>query len=267
MSDRTDVVYQYDGSFSGLLCCVFRAVYRRETPMAIFPEERAQESLLETVIVESREDQARRVHRSIPEKLGPGALRAVEWCFLSDLTERELAILEFLRLGYRVGPKIMKMLAEPCVHRVLTAARGVGNEAHLLKGFTRFSQCGGALVAEIQPKNDVLPILARHFRTRMPGESFLIYDRTHRVALLCSGGCCRVLPLERLEAPGAGAEERLYRQLWTRFYDTVAIKERYNPRCHMTQMPKRYWAMMTEFQPENQAAALPENAGMPFNKI
>lgn len=85
--------------------------------------------------------------------------------------------------------------------------------------------------------------------------------------LVSSPQIIAMLPLERLEAPVAGAEERLYRQLWTRFYDTVAIEGRYNPRCRMTQMPKRYWAMMTEFQPENQAAALPENAGMPFNKI
>lgn len=42
--------------------------------------------------------------------------------------------------------------------------------------------------------------------------------------------------------------EASYRILWKRFYDTVAIKERYNPRCRMTNMPKRYWGTMTEFQ-------------------
>ena len=95
----------------------------------------------------------------------------------------------------------------------------------------------------------------------MPGESFLIYDRTHRMALLCSGGCCQIFPLERLELPKADGREQLYRKLWTRFYDTVSIESRYNPQCRMTHMPKRYWAMMTEFQPENQAAALPEHSG------
>lgn len=257
MPQRTAVIYQYDGSFDGMLCCVFRAVYRRETPMSIVAEDHAQETLLETVLIDTEEDKARRVRRSIPEKLGPGALRAVEWCFLSDLPERELAILAFLRLGYRVGPKLLGMLAEPCVHRVLAAARGVANEAHLLKGFIRFSQYGGALAAQIEPKNDVLPILARHFRARMPEESFLIYDRTHRVALLCSGGCFRFLPQDSLELPEAGAQERMYRQLWTRFYNTISIEGRYNPKCRMTHMPKRYWAMMTEFQPDDQAA-LPE---------
>ena len=35
-----------------------------------------------------------------------------------------------------------------------------------------------------------------------------------------------------------------------RFYDTIAIRERENPRCRMTHMPKRYWGTMTEFQGE-----------------
>ena len=48
-------------------------------------------------------------------------------------------------------------------------------------------------------------------------------------------------------APPDEAEAR-YRLLWKRFYDTIAIRERENPRCRMTNMPKRYWGTMTEFQ-------------------
>ena len=101
----------------------------------------------------------------------------------------------------------------------------------------------------------------------MPGESFLIHDRTHKLVLLCSGGCCQILPLEELSLPRADCREQLYRQLWTRFYDTVSIESRYNPRCRMTHMPKRYWAMMTEFQPENQAFALPEVSSPSSEKL
>ena len=37
-----------------------------------------------------------------------------------------------------------------------------------------------------------------------------------------------------------------------RFYDTIAIRERENPRCRMTNMPKRFWGTMTEFQNETE---------------
>ena len=42
-----------------------------------------------------------------------------------------------------------------------------------------------------------------------------------------------------------------YRHLWKRFYDTIEIKERRNPKLRMSNMPKRYWETMTEFQDED----------------
>ena len=46
-------------------------------------------------------------------------------------------------------------------------------------------------------------------------------------------------------------QEAQYRRLWKRFYDTIEIKERHNPRRRMSHMPKRYWETMTEFQDED----------------
>ena len=98
MHHRTDLIYYYDGSFEGLLCCVFRAVYQKEEPLNITPEEEAQPTLLETVFVDTEPDKAQRVLDSIPKKLGRDALRIVKLCYLSDLPDRELALLAFLRL-------------------------------------------------------------------------------------------------------------------------------------------------------------------------
>ena len=139
MYHRTNIIYYYDGSFEGLLCCVFRAVYQREDPLSITPENQAEPTLLETVFVDTEPDKARRVLDSIPAKLGQDALRIIKLCFLSDLQDKEVALLAFLRLGYQVGPQILKMLTDQRVYDVVIAARAVSNEAHLLKGFVRFS--------------------------------------------------------------------------------------------------------------------------------
>ena len=267
MYHRTDLIYQYDGTFDGFLCCVFRAIYEKEDPLAITPEEEAQATLLETVLIDTQPDKAGRVQRSIPAKLGQDALRVVHLCFLSDLPDREVALLAFLRLGYRVGSAVLRMLTDERVYKVVTAARAVSGEAHLLKGFTRFSEYSGTLIAEIEPKNHVLPLLAQHFRARMPGESFFIFDRTHKLALAYSGGQSQIFPMTAAELPRPGRQEQFYRQLWTRFYDTVSIESRYNPKCRMTHMPKRYWGVMTEFQEENRPWALPENAPPSSEKI
>ena len=139
--------------------------------------------------------------------------------------------------------------------RLAVLTRAVGHltgEAHLLKGFTRFSEQEGVLVGEIAPKNRVLPLLRPHFCARYPEESFVLYDRTHREALFYRPRRWAIVPLEAFRAAAPGREERDFRRLWRRFYDTIAIEGRENPRCRMTQMPKRFWGTMTEFQNETE---------------
>lgn len=247
MDTGAGVVYRYDGSFEGMMCCVFQSIYRRETPAAIEAEEACQETFCTIRHIPADEEQAGRVLRSIPEKLGPDALTLVRLTYLSCLPEREMAVLRFLRLGYKMGPRVTRMLTDDTVAPMWKASREVLNESHLLKGFARFSERGGVLVAEIEPKNRVLTLLQAHFSQRMASENFLIYDRTHGEALLHSGGRIRIVPLAELHLPPAEAQERLYQALWKRFYDTIAIEGRYNPVCRRSHMPQRYWNTMTEF--------------------
>ena len=179
--------------------------------------------------------------------------------FLTCLPDRELWLWRFLRLAYDQGPKIGRNLTDPTVDRVRKAVWHLEHEAHMYKGFTRFSELDGVLAGEIEPKNRVLPLLRPHFCSRYPQESFVLHDRTHHEALFHRPGLhgWTILPVEDFSLGQAGAEELDYRKLWRAFYDTIAIKGRYNPKCRMTHMPKRYWAMMTEFQ-KDWETALPE---------
>ena len=113
---------------------------------------------------------------------------------------------------------------------------------------------GGVLGAEIEPKNRVLPLLRRHFCNRYANESFFIYDRTHREMLLYTKGRSRLACVDSLQLELPGEEEVYYRTLWKRFFETVAIRERENPRCQNTFMPKRYRGTMTEFLPDDYEA-------------
>ena len=86
--------------------------------------------------------------------------------------------------------------------------------------------------------------------TRVALENLLEEETSKEEALFYAEGRSAVRPLEHFQiAPPDEAEAR-YRLLWKRFYDTIAIRERENPRCRMTHMPKRYWGTMTEFQGE-----------------
>ena len=251
----TQVSCQYDGTFSGFLSCVFECYVNQEEPAEFRGPEDMRCSLYPLRTVETDEAHARRVYRSF-DKFGREGRELAARCFLTCLPDKELWLWRFLCLGWRLGPEISRCLTDPTVDRVRKAVLHLEREAHLYRGFTRFSELGGTLVGEIEPKNQVLPLLRPHFCGRFPQERFALHDRTHAQALFHRPGPdgWAILPVEDFSLNAPGARELAWRELWRTFYDTIAIEGRYNPKCRMTHMPKRYWAMMTEFQRDQDAS-------------
>jgi probable DNA metabolism protein len=247
MLNRSNLIYHYDGSFEGLLCCVFESYDQQEIPLDIFPPVSLQTTLLPVKEIRTETAKANRVLASIPKKISISALDFIKRAFLTCHAQKELYILLFLRMGYRHGASVMDMLTDDVVNTLFTAVKHLDKESHLFKGFIRFSVFNNALVAEIDPKNFVLPFLVRHFCERYPEERFLIYDKTHRMGLIYQPYQAEIIPIEELHLPDADDNERSFRELWQLFYDTIEIKGRHNPKCRMSLMPKRYWKNMTEF--------------------
>lgn len=248
MHDAPDVIYLYDGSFEGFLCCVFESVYAHIEPLDIWPEDDAEPTLFHQQWIETDGEKAARVAASIPKRISAEAAQLLQCVFLSCMPQKELAMLRFLRFGYRQGARVMTLIAHPVVQPLLAAQQNLLNEAHFLKEFLRFSETDGALTATITPKNFVLPFVAGHFCDRLKTERFLIFDRTHKAAAVYENRQLRFVSLERLELPPATNEEQRFRILWKQFYNTVAIAARENPKCRMTHCPKRFWGNMLEME-------------------
>ena len=241
-----DVIYIYDGSFDGFLCCVFESVYLKELPIDILREEDAPPTFYARRTIETDAEKAARVRASIPAKISARALALVMTVFCSCLPQKELRLLNFLLQAYRDGGKLCYKLGDAVMAPLLRAERHILGEAHLLKGFVRFADVGGALVATITPKNYILPYIAQHFVSRYQNEQFMIFDKTNRAALVCQNDKAEILRVDHVAFPEISESEARYQALWKQFYNTIAIESRENPRCRMTHMPKRYWENMLE---------------------
>ncbi len=250
MSQRTNIVYEYDGTFAGFLCCVFESFAQKELPFGIISQEEEQIPLAPVKEIETDRKKAERVYRSIERKMSASARELIEMSFLTCVPQKEREMLDFFYLGYRYGKQVMNRLTDPTVDCLLKGVKHLTNEAHFTKEFLRFSMRNRMLVAKIGPKNNVLTLIKDHFAARFPNENFLIYDCKHHLAFLHTPRQSGIIPAEEIELEQIDEEERYYQRLWKLFYRTVAIKERYNPRCRMSHMPKRYWEYMTEFQEE-----------------
>lgn len=248
MPERSNLVYQYDGSFDGFLCCVFESFYAKENPAAILAQEQRQAMLFPIKYIETDAVRAARVRRSIPLKISAQAQELIQKVFLSCEAGKDSVILDFLRLGYRMGERVTKLATRAEVAAMDKIALTVQNEAYHSLEFLRFSEFGDFLAAEITPHNNILPLMVHHFCDRFPSENFVLYDGSHGVAFLHKSDGRTEWIEGTVSFPDPGEEEENYRRLWRHFYETIAIEGRRNERARMSHMPKRFWPNMTEFR-------------------
>ncbi len=253
MPDRANLVYRYDGSLPGLLCCVFESRRTGRMPLDLWEEGAPCLSLAPELTIPTDREDAAYVWRQL-RRISHEAAHWTEVAFLSGAEDKAMALHDFLCEAFRRGRGIAGFLGDPVVARAYQLQRQVHNEAHLLLEFLRFEEHHGVLAAQIEPKAFVLPLMGRHFAARFPGEAFLIHDITHGAALLHQGGRMEIRPLEDLSLDSPTPAESGYQKLWQRYYDTIAIKERLNPRCRMTHCAKRFWNHMLEMPQEGGTA-------------
>ena len=244
---RTDIVYRYDGSFDGLLTCIFQSYLRHEMPAALLTPEDSQSLLFETLFIETDPALARRVESGITRKVSPEAVNFMRMAHLTCLNNRDAAILLFCRLAMSTGPSIMDALSDARVNTLYRAINFLEREAHHYMGFVRFSDVHGALASIIRPKNSVLPLLDPHFSERFNTERFIIFDATHHMALMHVPDTSRILPMDDFKMPVLRPEEIEVTALWRRFHATIAIEGRVNPKLQRSLMPLRHRPLMTEF--------------------
>jgi hypothetical protein len=113
---------------------------------------------------------------------------------------------------------------------------------------------GGApkeiLYSRISPDHEVLEFLAPHFTDRFRNDPFIIHDTKRGKALVAWRGKWHIADFTSRDAAllGNTEGEDAYREMWRGYFDTIAIRERTNPRCQRNLMPARYWQNLPEMQ-------------------
>lgn len=289
--------YLYDGTYSGLLCCIY-AHYYIEPASGIFRESEYQTRLFDQACrIETEEEKAAKVYRAIRTKLGELTLRRSYLAYLSCAEDREMKLLRYLVFGFQTGIGFNRLHGRDEVFQVQAMEKHIYGERHRYLGILRFSVIsaqpgsGGindsvvvdgvtddkdgdadyisgstgiagfadgetgckkrlphreVLYAQIEPQNDLLELMADHFLERYRSDPFIIHDIQREKALFAGGGQWYIASLPADIAVRLSQGELMYRTLWKSYFDTIAIKERTNPRCQKNFMPMRYWNHLTE---------------------
>ncbi|MCM1245027.1 MAG: TIGR03915 family putative DNA repair protein [Roseburia sp.] len=249
-------IYLCENSFEGILTAVYNAYEERhghEKNKIQIAEGMYHQELFATYIsVETEYEKAVKVARTIQNKVSPEVYEFIQRASASYNIEKADAIYRVIILALKMGRQVLNYLTEPNVQFLMELERNTANEIQHELQFLRFEElANGALFAKINPKNAVLPYLAEHFSDRFSGEDWLIADTVHGGVLVHekNKGCSLVnaedVDFDTLRLPYSEGEE-LWQKLWKRFVDSIAIKERVNPRLQMQMLPLRFRKYMKE---------------------
>ncbi|MCL2217324.1 MAG: TIGR03915 family putative DNA repair protein [Defluviitaleaceae bacterium] len=239
----------FDGSFDGFLSVIYAVYYEKIMPLSIQVEAQAQLSLdFEPYTISTDNEKSAKVLKAIREKISEEASVSVYYAFLAAEDSRFMAILHFIRLGFKIGHMVSSHLQEDYVREVIRMERYVGREAHLLYGFCRFAETRqGAYYCPVTPKNDVLPLLANHFSQRLMNQAWVIHDKKRGQAAIYDGNSYIIAEVPKdAEVLYADGEDET-QELWVTFFNTLAIETRKNKKLQRQMLPLYFRGNMTEF--------------------
>lgn len=240
----------YDGTIEGLFSAITHVIDENDIQPRFSAGGEEQPGLFDSPSVHPTDhDKADKLLTSASESMSSLSISNMLHVFLSSESDKERYIFDYLRAGFRYGLSLDNHLTEYPVDIINRVAARVRHEAHRMKGLVRFSSVeDGTLYAPVEPDHDILPLIAGHFKRRMPGERWMIHDLKRGRAALYEKGRVDIVPVTLNRQPAPDEKEEFYSSLWRGFHKRIAIKERSNPRLQKQFMPVRYWKYLTEKQ-------------------
>jgi len=251
-----DLILQYDDTFDGLMTAIFESYNHKPAPTAIVGLQHQQILSAFYKQVETDEVKSRRVTDGILREMGAPCGERVWTAFMSTHSDKGSIIYRFVRLGMKVGRTIVHHLTNDIVLAMNDIVGKVEKEALYQRQFTRFSRIAtptasgniGVYYARISPDNDIISLVMPFFADRFHVQPFIIHDTNRELAGVYDTKEWYITDAGNMKLPeeGEAGDESAYSDLWKRFYDSVAIKERINHKLRRQHMPKAFWKNITE---------------------
>lgn len=242
------MVVLYDGSFEGFLTLVYEVYYAKLHVSAIvkkMPERLVFERVYEIL---SDETKATKVLNALQKHFTKERQRTIFNIFLCDTKAHELALLEYIRIGFK-NPRLLGNITNPHLFYIQTLEKELLSLVHKMYGFTRFEELeDGTLYAKIETKFNILPFLGEHFSKRLGKIPFIIHDMTRSLAFVKDESSTQIHSIVSFDAPSYSQNEAHVKELWQRFFKATAIESRHNPKLQRTLVPLLYRTYMSEFQ-------------------
>lgn len=238
-----NIYYLTDNSLN----CFYSAVYSAFKCGGIITSRRdIQLALGDTIIdIECDNEKFEKVRQAV-ENCDKYADEDIRLALRSCDINKEHKIFNYIKLLLKTKAPIIKRLNFEEVLEFKDLIYRITNELHRLKGFLRFIECeNGILYAPCTPDNNIIDLLAPHFKSRLSAEKFVIHDINRKLATIYDGndlitGCVGKAEIYVSE------REKDFENLWKKYYKHINIVSRPHEKQMKGSMPVRYWKFLPE---------------------
>jgi len=241
--------YLYNGSFTSFLALIVTLLNSKITPYDIKSESKYIPNLFDKPAYLKLDNKKEKINY-LKAKLSSIILSRIYYVFLSSDKNKEMIIYDFIKnaLYYRSG--ILYRRNIDSVNKVLKISSYVSKETHHMKGFLRFKKMKNFYYAKMEPTNNIIQLIANHFKKRLSNEYWIIHDEKRKIYAIYNLKNITYLHDENILSLNLNLadEENSIEDLWKTFFKTVAIKERENKKTQMNFMPKKYWKNIIEME-------------------
>ncbi|MDR2980677.1 MAG: TIGR03915 family putative DNA repair protein [Puniceicoccales bacterium] len=251
-------VFFYDKSFEGLLSAVFDAYARKKFPDLLLEKGDVPPLLVEySHEVVTCPEKTERVWSGLRKKLPKLVLTQLTYAWLSETAGSDEVIFRYIRKAFDKPHCIATDFNDEDVLSLKKLTQKVSKEVQYLAMFIRFQRMAdGIYFAPVAPVYNVLPLATGHLVDRFSDQRWIVYDEGRKYGYYYNQKTVMEMALDdesslqngRLREDLMAGDEKLFQDLWKRYFKTLTIKERMNRKLQRQHMPQRYWKYITEKQ-------------------
>ena len=238
------MIYFYDGGKDAFLTALALSFHDEGAVLT----SKNQQLLLgqETVFIRTDHALVRKIEKRLLS-FDKSCMQDLDFLLRSGDADKDTSALNYFRFLAKEKRPVRNMLAESAVLSAMECISRLTFEMHRMNGFVRFMEsASGALYAPVSPDNDIVDLIAPHFRARFTNYPFVLHDVTRKKACVYDGKSLFLAPLERAEVV-LSADENAWQNLWRDYYESVNIPERERLKQMRGYLPVRYRKFMPEF--------------------
>ncbi|MEY4505021.1 MAG: hypothetical protein RL154_1318, partial [Pseudomonadota bacterium] len=216
----------YDGSFESFLCLIYEVYYKKLRPTNIIKQEPKILLIDEIFQIEHNEENILKVLNSLKTKFKQCHLETILNTFMCDREEFELALLEFIIIGFKSQSELNN-ITNQSIFYIQNLQNKLFRAYHKMCGYLRFEEIeDGTLYAKIENKFNLTPLLGRHFLKRFNNQNYIIHDIKRKIAFVKNGNFANIHTVQSFDMPIFSPNEDKFKNLWKTFFESVAIKSR-----------------------------------------